>query len=594
MKWFISFITLILSTGLVAQTTAISIIDNPVVSNLEEIQDRMSERKSVMEYLFVNIDLNSLQNETSIHIDFFDVNAIIYRDRLVRRDSESFSWFGFSEDKSITVVCTVSGTIVNVSILTEFENYKIETIVDHYILERFDLTLISEQTCLIPTIDEDDFNLKMLSNDISDSEQSGRSGEPVETEVSQCKLRILVMYTAITKQKDPNIENSIQAGVDELNLSFLNSNIVGEAELVLMVETDYKEQGDQNPNNPVYAGVLDLHNFRNTSDGYMDNVHVLRDLYSADICVLVYEHPHPSATYSGVAYSIRSSYPNAFCIVNFRNIVSPTFTFSHEIGHLFGARHDDSQYNIPYQYGHGFVTGDKTMQTLMGKSCSACNRVLFWSGPNTYFQGYNLGNSSSSDNARVIIGNFDRMMYLSTINQILTVYNSDVSTLWAKTIYAGGDMLTSGNVVIQWGRNYVFRAEKTIELKAGFEVQTEAQFEAFIEACGKEDFEDTDYKKGSKKTGSVDLISNVLEEGVNIRVYPNPTTNWFNINFADVQINGVTVELFSVHGNRVKIWDVNLNQGNNQFNLDGIAPGTFLLQVSKDGESLKTIQLIKK
>lgn len=607
MRWIIIILILTLSVGLEAQSVTISVIENPVISNLEEIQEILGERQAVVEYQFVNIDLPSLQNETSIRIEFFGVDAIVYRDRLVRRNSESYSWFGFSEDRETTVIFTVNKTVVNVSVITKSENFKIETIAGQYVLERFDLSLFPIENCTDIVGNEEAVDALEDVGEVMYAPETEGSGEPVGAEVSQCKLRVLVMYTVKAKAKDPNIVNTIRAGIDNLNFSFINSNIVGEAELVYVGETEYVEQESdvivEDRRNSYVAVSKNMNNFQGVNDGYMDNVHSLRDQYSADICILIMDNPtrvlqdlRIVKPFAGRVSSIRSSFSYAFAVVEYDKINAPQFSFTHEIGHLFGARHSNNNRNIPYPYGHGFATSEGKKRTIMGhyNSCSSCNRVLYWSGPNTYLSGYYLGNVTFSDNVRVILENFDRMMYLSTTNQILTVYNSDVSTSWAKTIYSGGDMLTSGNVVIQWGRNYVFRAESTIELKAGFEVQGEAQFEAFIEPCGIEDFEDTDYKKERKQISSIGVKSNAFQDGVNIKVYPNPTSNSFSINLTDVTINGVLVELFSVNGSRVKFWDTILTQGNNHFNLEGVSSGTFLLQVSKDGEILKTIQLIKK
>jgi hypothetical protein len=603
MKWLISILVVTLGLELAAQTTAISVIENPVVSSLEEIQGKMSERQAVVDYQFVNIDLNALQNETSIYIDFFDVNEIIIRDRLERRSSESFSWFGFSEDKSTTVIFTVTGMVVNVSVLTEDENYKIETIHDVYVAERFDLSLTHDGNCTNGAPQQDETKTKAAFGDeLRESNNAAEEGE-VNGDYVQCKLRVLVLYTNKAKQKEPNIENQILNGMNELNLSFKNSYIGGRAELVYMGVIEYEEQvSDVHINN---AGIeyvpesKNLNNFQGFGDGYMDDVHVLRDQYSADICLLIMDNPTRITNYSltykpfaGRVSKIRSSFSYAFAVVEYGRIGAPYFTFTHEIGHLFGVRHDNDPSNVIYPYGHGFTTGDEKYKTIMGVSRNS-SRVLYWSGPSSNYQGYTLGNTSNSDNTLVILQNYERMMYLSTTNQVLTVYNSDVSVKWIKSIYAGGDMVTNGNIAIQWGRDYVFRAENSIELKSGFEIVGGAKFEALISPCGEEDFEQTDFKKGNINFTVNESNDLWFEE---ISVYPNPVNNMFSIDFKSKQIAEVSLELLSVNGERVKFWSLQGATPKNQileFDIGDIPAGVYILQCFENKNIIGSVKLLK-
>ena len=596
MKWFISLFVLILTIELGAQTIAISIIDNPDIINLADVKEKIDSRGDVIDYQFVNINFQSLKTETSVTINFFDVDMVVYRDHLETRGLESFSWFGFSEDKVTTVIFTVSGNVVNGTLITEFSNYRLETLGGHYTMELLDLSKNPSVPCVtLPT----DYNKSDLGIDNgydfrNSINENQRDGEVLEEQQIQCKLRILVMYTARSLARDSNIENAIQNSMDELNLSFIYSNLPLRAELVLMVRTEYQEQGDVVPPGNPFQGSNDLNNFRNTNDGYMDNVHTLRDQYAADVCVLIFEHPHPGKEYSGLSYSNRASAPNAFCIVDYRSVGSGNFTFSHEIRHLFGARHDYHTHpnNDPYTYGHGHYIKDE-VRTIMAYSREdeIAPQKLVWSGPYTVWSNVVLGNSYQDDNVRVLSENYQRMMYLSTSNQTLTVYNTDVSTSWAKTIYAGGDMLTNGNVIIQWGRDYVFRADKTIALNAGFEVQTGCQFEAHIAGCGQEDFDETDFKKEKEVNQIVDELT-----AKGIKVFPNLFTDKINISFENIDSKNYKAVLFDLTGKVVSVSNGVIESDKNylaKINTQSIVSGAYLLKITILGIKPQSYKLIK-
>jgi hypothetical protein len=116
----------------------------------------------------------------------------------------------------------------------------------------------------------------------------------------------------------------------------------------------------------------------------MDEVHTLRNKYSADICVLMANYS-PTGT-CGMTYVIgASSYSDAFCAVNIY-CANNVYSFVHEIGHLMGCRHDtyvDST-NTPYAYGHGYTSPAKTWRTIMAYAddCGSCPRLQYWSNPN--------------------------------------------------------------------------------------------------------------------------------------------------------------------------------------------------------------------
>lgn len=459
MKWFISFLVLTLSIELGAQTTAISVIENPVISNLSEIQERMSARTAVEEYLFVNIDVNSLQNETTVNFQFFDLTINMERDKLDRRSKTNYTWYGISKDRPATAVLTVIDNRVTGMISNSSGNYRIETFGKTIVLERINQSKYPQEDC-------SNFN-DTESTTPGNYKTEGDDPDPLDLPPHECKLRVLVMFTPQAQDAaGTDMEDLAQQAVDEMNWSFGNSNINREVELVFVGEIDYQESGNS---------TQDLMLFKDQNDGVMDNVHILREQYAADVSILLCE-----ISGCGMAAALRSSSEYAFALTNW-DCATGYYSFAHEIGHLFGCQHawpdpTDQDLDNDAPYAHGYKDPNGGWRTIMSYTCNGgCTRIPFWSNPNISYGGQVMGGSSEY-NALMIEDNFDRMMYLSPNGQSLIVTNNDVNGTWSKTIYAGGTIQTSGYVNIQWGRNYRFRAEESILMQAGFEVEGEAEF----------------------------------------------------------------------------------------------------------------------
>lgn len=121
----------------------------------------------------------------------------------------------------------------------------------------------------------------------------------------------------------------------------------------------------------------------------------MRERVGADVVVLIVEDGDvPGLSY--VMEQIDQSFsPFAFMVVR-REAAAAYFTFTHELGHLLGARHDwrvDPTNNRPDDHNHGFAQTvldpppASTYLTVMAaaQSCAPglpCMRLLRWSDPN--------------------------------------------------------------------------------------------------------------------------------------------------------------------------------------------------------------------
>lgn len=152
-------------------------------------------------------------------------------------------------------------------------------------------------------------------------------------------------------------------------------------------------------NDPNYGTERDR--FINTTDGYLDNYAAKRDEIKADIVVVVSD----SGQNCGAA-GLKTTAAGAVAVVN--ALCMKSGTFSHEIGHLFGAQHEKEASNNPYyDYGYGHYSPSKTWRTVLSYGCpitaTGCPRIEYYSNPNISYNGVPTG-TATANNARVMRG----------------------------------------------------------------------------------------------------------------------------------------------------------------------------------------------
>ncbi len=205
-------------------------------------------------------------------------------------------------------------------------------------------------------------------------------------------IDLIVAYTRQAASRYTDIRRDlIEVAIEEANQSFRNSGVDNAGlHLVHAYETDYVEAGTH------FEHVF---RFADKGDGYMDEVHALRDRYKADVAILIVHDPNGC----GLSAAVAPPADRAFAVVH-HECAALSYSLAHEIGHIIGARHDVGldDGNHPYPYGHGYVHG-KDWRTMMGyeESCNGCPRLPIWSSPLIKVGGAPAGNSMS-DNARVI------------------------------------------------------------------------------------------------------------------------------------------------------------------------------------------------
>ena len=192
-------------------------------------------------------------------------------------------------------------------------------------------------------------------------------------------IDVAVAYTKKAARNYGDIEHElVDLAIEEANKSFRLSNL-GHIRLRLVhaYQTDYVEEGSHFDH---------VWRFADRGDGYMDEVHGLRDFHRADIAFLVVD----DFKGCGLATRVGADADEAFAVVH-HACAAANYTLAHEIGHLIGASHELS-----------YVNGTKWRDIMSAKeSCGGCPRIPVWSNPTVLIKGDPAG-TAELNNARVI------------------------------------------------------------------------------------------------------------------------------------------------------------------------------------------------
>ena len=234
-----------------------------------------------------------------------------------------------------TMTLVVNGSVVVGTVRTPVAVYTIRTVSDGtYVIRQIDESSL-------PPLGEP------LGGPLSAPEVRSQADDVPLDDGSE--IDVMVVYTPLAKRREGGraaIEALIDLFVAETNQAYANSRVTHRIRLVLREEVDYTEDGNS---------FIDLDRLQNDSDGYMDHVHVLRDLYAADLVHIVIG---TSVNVCGLAYLNRAESPAEDEAFGFGLTIYDCggLTFAHELGHNMGLAHDRYEVGVPAEGSHyGYV-----------------------------------------------------------------------------------------------------------------------------------------------------------------------------------------------------------------------------------------------
>ncbi|WP_179958327.1 M12 family metallo-peptidase [Chitinimonas arctica] len=365
----------------------------------QRLAEQIKARKTTKQFTAIRINLDALKQDQRLDLDLRGQPSSATRTSLTQRGENDFSWRGQLADQPGDAMLSVHGDAVEGTIRRGSQLFRIESMGAgvHALVEVDESQFPPDEP---PSFKQKELQARPANQPLSRADATGGDLAVADSATLDSTLasigpvtKVLVAYTGSVETAKGGAANTlamIQLAVDETNASYQNSKVKTRLQLVHRVKVAYTEAGKS------YDTIVSQ--LAGTADGNMDNLHTLRNIYGADVVVLIVNQ----TDYCGMADAIWATPTSAFAAVHY-SCATGYYSFGHEIGHLQGARHNiaaDSS-TTPFSYGHGFQ--GPSWRTVMAYDCSpSCPRLPYWSNPDVKYGGVAMGNADQANNARVL------------------------------------------------------------------------------------------------------------------------------------------------------------------------------------------------
>ncbi len=370
----------------------------PTLFHATDIVQDISDTTTIRQR-FVYVETGLLSTNDQIFLNLFeDVSFVATLSRVEKLSKGGIAWTGHIDsvqESEVTLISRGNQMAANIVLPGAF----------------YQLRYAGEGVHVIKEIDQSKFPPEAPPIPVESSPSSEQWWGADADDGSS--IDVLVVYTEAAKNTvggQTAMENLIDLAVTETNTGYANSLVIQRLNLVHTAQVSYDETG--------FDWSQTLRRLRDTTDGYMDNVHTLRDAYQADEVVLIVD----SGGYCGIGYMMttvsQSFESSAFAVVRY-SCATGYYSFGHELGHNMGSHHDRANANGSgaFDYSYGYQAPDNSFRTVMAYNCSGgCPRVNHWSNPNVDYNSQPTGiidtspqsafNAKSLNNTAFTVANF--------------------------------------------------------------------------------------------------------------------------------------------------------------------------------------------
>ncbi len=548
---------------------------------------------------YVKLNAAELTNNQSTSINLPDEKAVnLQPNELKKTSSGRIIWKAEDENAHIAAIFVINGDMVTGTIQQGNHVYYIYPLGEgmHFIQSHSE---VETEGCgmTVPG------NGEHIHNHAHEHEIKIQDDEEPESYAGgECKIRLLVAYTNAVDAAAADILSTIELYIAQYNTANANSEVDHELELARAVEVFYTESnsGSTHPDHSNWTSTpTDLLRFQNPSDGFMDNIPGLRNLYDADMCMLMTTNLNG---WGGYAYDYAPPASKSYCAMVWNNGIPQTF--AHELGHLLGMHHDtfvDS--SSGYYHGYIDVAGAITFRTIMSYSngCggTACPVISYWSNPDVTFWGNVTGTAANHDNARVsretdhIIADYQNTVWNKSmfLNDVIRVREA-ASVFADNTISTNNRSITYNN-----GSQGQYVAANSITFKPGFRARSGSDFSAFLDECSDVNFTEVVTDRNDENSND-QFAETTASKGIGLLVSPNPSSGLTKINFEIPESSELDIFITSVEGRNVQtILKPTYFQAGNQeisFDVSELAPGMYFVNLISGKESFVQKLIVNK
>ncbi len=381
------------STGLFSAIEGVT----PMRTGVDTLNSRMVEIDFAQLTDVIEAPMDQSSGLPTLELNLFD--NIVYTGVVenVEPTSSGHALWGTLKGVDLgTLTMVVNGSVVAGTVRTSDAVYAISTIGQgEYVVRHID-------TSSLPPLGEP--IIGSLSDLPSRSQQRSSAGQGPLDDGS--KIDVMVIYTPEAKHFGGGraaIEALIDLLVTGTNRAYASSEVIQRIRLVFRDEVEYVEDG---------ASIVDLRRLRGDSDGYLEQVHSLRDMYAADLVhILVSRSDVGGRAQLHTTELAELEEPFGFGLTLAR--VWAELIFAHELGHNMGLRHDryvepgaGSAWNFGYVNQRAFdpeSLESSHWRTVMAydNQCDEvggfyCPRIPYFSNPDLTYLGDPLGVPVSS------------------------------------------------------------------------------------------------------------------------------------------------------------------------------------------------------